>query len=592
LYYDDASDAKQDWHAIKDQSRIAELNSKLRGANLYTLPSKAGFYYRQRPDGSYAKFQGDPAKHSASSKQVQIITPSDKNYKYLDQNKEYSFTFTGKKQMGGFTDMDSGLNKFVYGGDENFAIPETGGKLTDSPYFEEGGYLPQAQDGKEQKKIVKAYKNGKFVGYTTQDIADSKGLDWNSADNYYDSEETETETETDIDTDTGYNSYSPYAFPGGYAKQKGLPYDPSTGEMYKGSFPGAELSSIDVHKTRMSGAPKKFTVNYNVEHKPFEDAPDNRKLYRGSDGQLHYIGTPEASQNKSEDWTRKQDRQAVRDQLGTGYKLPQLFQNSMSSKENDKSPRLRNWFDQQRSEKLNIPFLEPKAYGGDMDYAQIGENYPYDNDQRFSSDMSNFNVPPGYFKDINTGGYKNFAGESWNPKYSEKFQLDANVTPDNSFTLDETYKNPITGESPGVRMGTDGKYVNEGIYGKNGNRETVSVDYKGKATNADNLSNLNKFNTGVSAALSIYGGRGERERLKKMYENYTSDSIYGNTSGLDRGTYEANSGLFKPDEMGFKGVVKNGGYMQDGGDFSPYETYMSEDQIQKFLEEGGELEFV
>ena len=249
--------------------------------------------------------------------------------------------------------------------------------------------------------------------------------------------------------------------------------------------------------------------------------------------------------------------------MGRGYNLPQLFQNSISSKENDKSPRLRNWFDQKRSEKLNIPFLEPKAYGGDMDYAQIGENYPYDNDQRFSSDMSNFNVPPGYFKDINTGGYKNFAGESWNPKYSEKFQLDANVTPDNSFTLDETYKNPITGESPGVRMGTDGKYVNEGIYGKNGNRETASVDYKGKATNANNLSNLNKFNTGVSAALSIYGGIGERERLKKMYENYASDSIYGNSAYLDRGTYEANSGLFKPDEMGFKGVAKYGGGLEE-----------------------------
>ena len=41
--------------------------------------------------------------------------------------------------------------------------------------------------------------------------------------------------------------------------------------------------------------------------------------------------------------------------------------------------------------------------------------------------------------------------------------------------------------------------------------------------------------------------------------------------------------------MGFTGVVKYGGDVnyKEGG-----EAYMSEDQIRKFLEEGGELEFV
>ena len=515
LYYDDASDAKQDWHAIKDQSRIAELNSKLRGANLYTLPSKAGFYYRQRPDGSYAKFQGDPAKH------------------------------------------------------EGFVIPETGGKLTNSPYFEEGGYLPQAQDGKEKKKIVKAYKNGKFVGYTTQDIADSKGLDWNSADNYYDSEETEADT----DTDTGYNSYSPYAFPGGYAKQKGLPYDPVTGEIYEGFIgPDTQLNKIDVRRSNMlTGAPKKYTMyfgNYDPTKPLIGQSPTS---------------APTASQNKSEKWTRKQDRQAVRDQLGTGYKLPQLFQNSMSSKENDKSPRLRNWFDQKRSEKLNMPFLEPKAYGGDMDYAQIGENYPYRNDPRFGTvytdnpeyvGLTDMDLITPEVNGMPAVGAQNVTG-SWydtEPGANMPSRSEAQMAADPSLQIDPTQ----------------------------GNRQTTiknlpgdfAVDAKTKATNADLRNSLNNFNTAVNAGLSVVGGIGERERLRKMYENYASDSIYGNSAYLDRGTYEANSGLFKPDEMGFKGVVKNGGYMQDGGDFSPYETYMSEDQVRRFLEEGGELEFV
>jgi len=114
-------------------------------------------------------------------------------------------------------------------------------------------------------------------------------------------------------------------------------------------------------------------------------------------------------------------------------------------------------------------------------------------------------------------------------------------------------------------------------------------------------------------------------------------------------TYNVNSGLLDESTMGSVGVVKYGGYLQDGGyvideesmyDIAPIEgnwmdgsrlqdlymnqnymnaspeylnsmisqgvadeeegeefaeggvTYMSEDQIRKFMQEGGELEFV
>jgi hypothetical protein len=44
----------------------------------------------------------------------------------------------GKQQFGGMTDQASGLTKFVNGGDD-ISIPETGGKLTNDPYFRDGG---------------------------------------------------------------------------------------------------------------------------------------------------------------------------------------------------------------------------------------------------------------------------------------------------------------------------------------------------------------------------------------------------------------------------------------------------------------------
>ncbi len=685
LYYDDASDAKQDWHAIKDPSRIAELNSKLRGANIYTLPSKAGFYYRQRPDGSYAKFQGDPAKHSASSKQVQIITPSDKNYKYLDQNKEYSFTFTGKKQMGGFTDMSSGLNKFVYGGNEDFTIPETGGKLTDSPYFAYGGSLPKAQDGKEQKKIVKAYKDGKFIGYTTQDIADSKGLDWNSADNYYDSEIDDTETKT------GYNSYSPNVFPGGYAKQLGLPYDPVTGETYAGFIgPDTKLNAIDVRRSNMlTGAPKKYTMyfgNYDptkplIGQNPTTAGTDKKGTARTKEPNmpfqsrsraLSWLGsklnprtfseteivkgmdvtpseqpkietaqtittqpsppvvtpatnTTTVNQNNPMDWNETWDKNSMTetDRAKKAWKSQgikygadnsytyfpdgtkakynyDLGKYEIDSESNSNIDARKAWREQgikyndngehafsdgtpARWDSQQKKWIPKQAYGGNMGYAQVGQNYPYRNDPRFGTvytdnpeyvGLTDINLISPEVTGIPLVGANNVTGPWYDnePGINTPSRTEAQMAADPSLQIDPTQGNRQT-----TIKNLPGEFA---------------VDARTKATNADLLSGLNKFNTGVNAALSLYGGRGERERLRKMYENYASDSVYGNSDYLDRGTYEANSGLYKPDEMGFKGVVKNGGYMQDGGDFSPYETYMSEDQVRRFLEEGGELEFV
>ena len=123
---------------VTDPKRVAYLNQNLQGANMYTLPSKKGYYYRLRPDGAYAKYSGDPKNYTPSSKPVQVIKPGDTNYDYLNKNKQYSYSYVGKQQFGGMTDQASGLTKFVNGG-YDLSIPEVGGKLTNDPYFREGG---------------------------------------------------------------------------------------------------------------------------------------------------------------------------------------------------------------------------------------------------------------------------------------------------------------------------------------------------------------------------------------------------------------------------------------------------------------------
>lgn len=589
LYYDDASNSDQDWHEIKDPSRISELNQKLRGADIFTLPGKEGFYYRQRPDGSYAKFQGDPAKHTSSTKQVAVIKPGTSNYDYLNKNKQYSYSFSGKKmQMGGFTDEASGLSKFVYGGNE-FVLPETGGKLVNSPYFEEGGYLPQAQTG----KIVKAYKNGKFVGYMNQETADKYGLDWNTANDY----------ESDTDTDEDYNTNPQTVFPGSntYFKQKGMPYFTGTGDPYTGYItPWTDLKSIQV-KDRFFGAPK-LTYNFGnydptaplIGPKSSTTTPQNT--------QSAIIENPEGQRSN------------------LYYKTRQLFQNSSSSKEGDQSPRLRNRIDQKRSERIGVPFPEIKAYGGDMDYAQTGENYPYARDPRFAPvytdnpdfvgmsdvDLVSGNIAgnvfgfnnqsiatdydPGAVNTVDAAGniidYANYDPSSVGKTLHDGTIISANsTTPD--ITQTAAYKQAQ--KDPAMNLKIDPNQPNRQTQKKN---LVGDFSIKGKAktpkTNEQYIDEILAFNTLFNAGLNKTGERGDAQREAQLRNRYLADNLYGSRGQYDRGTYEVNSGLYKPDEMGFTGVVKEGGAIyKEGGTH-----YMSAAQVKKFLEEGGELEFV
>jgi len=160
------------------------------------------------------------------------------------------------------------------------------------------------------------------------------------------------------------------------------------------------------------------------------------------------------------------------------------------------------------------------------------------------------------------------------------------------------------------------------------------------------LNIFNKFaNRGLQGLENQEAKRQERENNKQLI----GDNLYGSTNIMSRGTYNVNSGLLDESTMGSVRPVKYGGYLQDGGyvmdeesmyEVSPIEnnwmdgsrlqslymnqnymnaspeylnsmisqgvvdeeedeefaeggvTYMSEDQIRKFMQEGGELEFV
>jgi hypothetical protein len=84
---------------------------------------------------------------------------------------------------------------------------------------------------------------------------------------------------------------------------------------------------------------------------------------------------------------------------------------------------------------------------------------------------------------------------------------------------------------------------------------------------------------------------------QQLLENATAaETNYGINNQLDKGTYDPNSGLFRPDQMGFNGVVKYGGGVYATGGSTEDEDeavqYMTQEEIDDFIANGGELEYL
>jgi len=232
-------------------------------------------------------------------------------------------------QEGGFTDEESGLYKFMGGGEDmsQMDLDFSNSKNVSSPYFQVGGYLPQAQkgmitisDGKGNTKQV----NQEDAQVWNDAKTNSPDITLNDLSFASDKPEEAKDTKTTNTTNQGnvdyaqqylqsigmqYNPFSPgqaITRGGNWNKAMGRTYDTNTGNPISGMIgPNAQVSSIDVNKTRKfgpnKGAPKKFTVNYNVPGQPGINASGTPQSYKGSDGQMHWMsGQDQTSQSTQE----------------------------------------------------------------------------------------------------------------------------------------------------------------------------------------------------------------------------------------------------------------------------------------------------
>ena len=126
----------------------------------------------------------------------------------------------------------------------------------------------------------------------------------------------------------------------------------------------------------------------------------------------------------------------------------------------------------------------------------------------------------------------------------------------------------------------------------------VTLDFKSKM-NIDPQAALLVGNAAARGALGIFDRARNRQRERDMYGNLTSDNLFATDPSRDRGDYDTNTGLYRPDQMGQTWNSRSkqfGGentYLNEDPDYvDGDEVYMTDEEIQDFIANGGEIEYL
>ena len=238
-----------------------------------------------------------------------------------------------------------------------------------------------------------------------------------------------------------------------------------------------------------------------------------------------------------------------------------------------------------------------KEYGGPVDYTQ----YAYGGDvsipelykaqKGFETGINE--CPIGSTKDYK-GDCVDFAGNV-TKKANKDFKLsEPEKLLENPFS--QPKKNPLTGETPAVRMGSDGNYVNEGI--KYGDQEDVSQKFKNKqAWDIDGKAIADDSLIAANAGAQQFKMANANKQQNQLQANLTSaESNFGVSNEDYSGNDDPNSGQFRPDQQGALlnskyggGIYATGGNTEDEDEDT---QYMTQEEIDDFIANGGELEYL
>lgn len=469
--------------------------------------------------------------------------------------------------------------------------------------------------------------------YTQNDVAAMEQFGGNTGQGLYkfigggDNESADEEYQ-DADIDFNQESYQmggfrmPKRSGRQYTQAVGSPYYTATGEAANPvDLANRKVTSVDVTKRGIFGRPKAYTVNYDGttsatpaaapattptgEYTPPNEFTGKRQpianwMMRTGIPGVRGLGAKMIESKQLPDYdVQVNDPEEIR---RVQKRMPDY--KSFDEANNEYAANSEQANVAKAIEDLQSQSRTMREYGGPIDYTEyayggdisVPELYRAQTGMQTNAFDPNAN-PLGLNKKDYKGDTVDFTGKVIK-KRDPNFSLDV---PELKVpgTMDKNYTNPLTGEKPAITAGSDGKYVDN-------TASDLTVDPKAKqGTSEDyvNKKNWNKtrknFNTGlmaVNAGLDIFDQVTANRQQNQMLEDITSaESNYGISNQDDRGDYDPNSGLFRPDQTGFKGVAEYGGIYATGGsteDDDEDVQYMTQEEIDDFIANGGELEYL
>jgi len=583
--------------------RTLESLEKNYGKNIdfYTLENNKGYYYRMADDYSFIKFKGDPKDHTYDKVPVKKITPEDQGYSNLYNNSKYSgdldFGESAFKNRVEDWRNSSFLERMINTNPEEeftrkLMVTGLDGKGLEKYLLPSGkvSYLAKAiiptilknsrellKSGKVADKIIKIVQptsksldsgskmlnsGNRMLNSSSKMLKEGakklnpppghqykmpfqEGGSYNDLDN--DMDEYNSKDTTDPYFKGGGFNYNPFMYnrmiPGmpqytGYGErvQRG-PYDKNTGiNQFVSHNPNNQFNRVDVTKSGIFGRPKEYSITYN--NNP-TGKPEDRKL----------AGLP------------------PKEVANTN--VPKV--NSYGQQEG----RQRPWFAGKKYEQdfEDTPFSYLKSYEKPK-YVDVANN--------------NNNMIP-FSKKVDNNSWDNINRITGKNSYGglHKFLPQAQVAGETPIVADEKMK-VISPQQAGQQLYDQSK---QNVRDQsNFEPDEYTIDYKRKNMFSGNAGEALPFvNAGITGISNIIdNASNQKYNNSNLYNSLESDNLYGMDSTRDRGKYDdASSGLLKTDQTGSNRSVQFGGSMEDDDIVD-----MTEEELEDFLNAGGEVEYI
>lgn len=472
--------------------------------------------------------------------------------------------FVKTKEFGGSTNSSSvneygDLQKFMGGGDEDPSIPS----LTEADMY-----------GTDSKDTTDAYMpQAQYGGYGRQLIQ-----------NYFPANLSQRRT---------------------YSQLTKGPYNSKTGEAFSsipGFNPNAVIKDIKVTKKGVFGRPKQYSVTYNnnpsgrpedrlLAHSqliPSTPAKEEiRSLFGNKEQGTNLDPWARSDQRKNDRWEAQRKRQGYVEDTGetpmSNEEYMKLYKANLPVSNTD-------YMQKYNADKMANKALEDKREAEYMQHYNETRN-PYLHDpnsvniprQMATDELTEDGLPTDYYAYGGAYDLPEALLGAENPVSLENNPANGDLEP----------MKPLGTENAMKELRAQSEERNKGAY----QPDEYTVDYDAKTKRyGDNQADILTFNAGVRGVTGMIDRAKSKKQEAAMYDNMNADNLYASDPSRDRGDYDTNSGLYRPNEQGqmwnSRSKQYGGPIYEDGGYVEGSEVFMDDDELNEFLANGGEVEYI